>query len=65
MAKVNIDMWYGDKVSDVDQITISFYPNGCEYRGNCLKDGRYIGDYSTTDSIELEKAFPQLIFNWD
>ena len=40
MAKINIDMWYGDKKKDADKIDISFYPNYGEYRGNIWKDGR-------------------------
>lgn len=62
---IKIDMWYGDKHTDADKIDISFYPNAGEYRGNIYKGGKYIGDYTCTDSAELEKAFPQLSFNWD
>ena len=62
---IKIDMWYNDNVSDADKISITFYPNDGDYRGNIYKHGKIIGDYACTDSIELEKAFPQLIFNWD
>lgn len=62
---INIDMWYGDKSEDADRIDVTFYPNGCEYRGNIYKDGKCIGDYSCNDSVELEKKFSQLEFNWD
>ena len=61
---INIDMWYGNKSEEADRIDVIFYPNNCEYRGNIYKDGKYIGDYICTDSIELEKRFPQLEFNW-
>jgi hypothetical protein len=61
----NIDMWYGDNQKEADKIDISFYPNVCEYRGNIYKNGKIIGDYSCKDSVLLEKAFPQLSFNWD
>lgn len=62
---INIDMWYGDKHTDADRIDVSFSDCDCVYRGNIYKDGKCIGDYSCSDSIELEKAFPQLHFNWD
>ena len=63
--KVQVDMWYGDVKEEVDKISIMFYPNSGEYRGNIYKNGKIIGDYICESSIELEKAFPQLEFNWD
>lgn len=62
---IKIDMWHGDKKEDADKIDIFFYGLDCEYRGNIYKAGKAIGDYSCNDSVELEKAFPQLVFNWD
>lgn len=62
---INIDMWYGDDNKDADKIDIAFYPNDGEYRGNIYKNGKMIGDYVCTDSLELEKAFPQLTLEWD
>lgn len=62
---VHIDMWYGDKPTEADKISINFYDLDAEYRGNIYKNGETIGDYSCKDSLELEKAFPQLQFNWD
>lgn len=61
----NIDMWYGDKKEDADKIDIVFSDIDCIYCGNIYKEGKPIGDYSCTDSLELEKAFPQLTFNWN
>lgn len=58
-------MWYGDTKEKADKISVTFYPNGCEYRGNIYKDGKIIGDYICKSSVELEDAFPQLEFNWD
>lgn len=58
------DMWYGDSPRDADKVTILFYPNIGEYRGNILKDGRIIGDYSAKSWEKVEKMFPQLYFNW-
>ena len=62
---VNLDFWYGNTIEQVDEVTVSFYPNAGEYRGNMLIDKKFIGDYVATDSVELEKTFPQLYFNWD
>lgn len=61
---VKIEMWYGDLASEADKIDIAFYPNECRYRGNIYKGSKIIGDYYATDSVKLEKAFPQLVFNW-
>lgn len=61
---VKIDMWYRDKHTDADKIDVTFYPDSAEYRGNIYKDGKIIGDYVCNDSIELEKTFSQLNFNW-
>lgn len=62
---VKIDMWYGDAKEEADGISVTFYPNSGEYRGNIYKDGKMIGDYTCKSSVELEDAFPQLEFNWD
>ena len=62
---IKIDMWYGNKHTEADKIDICFYGNEGKYRGNIYKDGKIIGDYVCTDSVELEKKFTQLTFNWD
>jgi len=59
-----IDMWYGNKVEECDGIDVFFYPNGCIYRGNIYLKGKPIGDFSTTDSIEIEKTFKGK-FSWE
>lgn len=56
-----IDLWYNDKLTDCDDITVTFYPNEGIYRGNILKSGRYIGDFTTDSSIEIEKTFGFLL----
>lgn len=61
---LNIDMWYNNKSSEADKIDVTFYPNDGKYRGNIYKDGKAIGDYSCNDSVELEKYFSHLHFNW-
>lgn len=41
-----------------------FYPNEGIYRGNVYnEDGQMIGDYSSKDSIEIEKRFPGIFGN--
>lgn len=62
---IKIDMWYNDKPTDADKIDVFFYDLDCKHRGNIYKAGRIIGDYVCTDSTELEKVFPQLVFNWN
>lgn len=62
---INIDMWYNNDHSEANRITVIFYDMDAMYRGNIYKDNKIIGDYSCNNSVELEKAFPQLIFNWD
>lgn len=62
---LNIDMWYGDDHKQADKIDIVFYDLDCEYRGNIYINGKIVGDYTCNDSLELEKSFPQLTFNWD
>lgn len=62
---INIDMWYGNSHKEADKIDISFYSNDGKYRGNIYINGKIVGDYVCDDSLELEKSFPQLTFNWD
>lgn len=62
---IDIDMWYGDKSTEVDKLDIAFYPNEGKYRGNLYKDGKIIGDYVCDDSVSLEHKFPHLTFDWD
>lgn len=62
---INIDMWYGDDLKEVDKIDIAFYDLDCVYRGNIYINGKIVGDYASNDSLKLEKSFPQLTFNWN
>ena len=57
-------MWYNNAVEEADKITVTFSDIDAMYRGNIYKDNKIISDYSCNDSVELEKAFPQLQFNW-
>lgn len=60
-----IDFWYGNTIADVDRISIAFSDVDCVYRGNLYSHGRIIGDYTSSNSVELEKRFPQLKFRWE
>ena len=53
--------WYGNKIEEVTKIDITFSDCDCMYRGNCYIDGKMVGNYSTDDSIELEKLFHNYI----
>lgn len=64
--KRTLDIWPGNSYDDIVKIDISFSDCDCVYRGNIYnKEGKMIGDYSASDSLTLEKMFPQLVFNWD
>lgn len=55
---MKINYWYKDehKIAAAD---CYFYPNEGIYRGNVYNaEGRIIGDYSSRDSVEIEKRFP-------
>lgn len=55
---INLDMWYGDTYNpNTDTVSVCFYPNECIYRGNIKRNGKYIGDFSGKDSVEISKRF--------
>lgn len=54
---MKIDIWYPKE--NVAAVSVAFYPNDCEYRGNLYnKKGRIIGDFTSKNSLEIEKRFP-------
>ena len=60
---IKFDFWYNNCRADVSRITVCFYPDCCEYRGNLYDiTGKCIGDFVTNDSVTLEHEFPG-IFN--
>lgn len=61
---MNIDMWYNNPITDADRVDCFFYDSDCTYRGNLYKDGKCIGDYVATDSVELGKRLRALGFDW-
>lgn len=54
---MKIDVWYlGEKIAGA---SVTFYPHDNEYRGNLYNaQGRIIGDFSSKNSVEIEKRFP-------
>lgn len=58
-----VDMWYGDKIEDVDNLDVFWYSND-EYRGNVYIKDKCVGDYVITRGTDLCKTFPQLRWDW-
>ena len=59
-----IDYWYKGAHKDKYFADCFFYPNEGIYRGNIYnKKGKMIGDYSSRDSLEIEKTFPGIFGN--
>lgn len=55
---MRIDLWYPGQ-EEVVYADCFFYPNDGEYRGNLYNaDGKPIGDYSSKNSVEIERRFP-------
>lgn len=57
---IKIDYWYTDgRKNPAVYADCYFYPNDGIYRGNVFDaNGNMIGDYTATDSVEIEKRFP-------
>lgn len=56
---IKIDMWDGHNEKEIAAASVSFYPNAGIYRGNVYdKNGDFIGDFSSLDSVEIENRFP-------
>ena len=52
-----IDIWY--KGEEISAANCFFYPESGEYRGNLFNaQGRIIGDFTSRDSVAIEKRFP-------
>lgn len=60
---IRLDMWYGDRLSDVTRVNISWSDLDCVYRGNMFIGKKYVGDYTSSSVQEIEKAFPHLSGN--
>ena len=59
---IKIDFWYNER--EIAFADYTFYPNEGIYRGNVYDSkGNMIGDYSSTDSVAIEKMFPGIFGN--
>ena len=55
---MRIDYWYKDGRRAV-YATCTFYPMDGVYRGNVYDaNGDMIGDFTSADSVEIERRFP-------
>ena len=61
---INYDFYHGETIQEVKKINCFFNDNGCYYWGWLYdQNNNIIGDYNTTDSVELEKTFPGIFGN--
>lgn len=60
---LKIDMWYGDKLSDVDKYDVFWSDRDLVYRRNFYKDGKIIGDYSCNYISDLYDKLDGLAVN--
>ena len=61
---MKFDFWYENTKKDIARMDVFFYPDDGHYRGNLYnKNGDMIGDYVTTDSVEIENMFPGIFGN--
>ena len=59
---MTIDYWYSNRKAAFADCT--FYPADGVYRGNIYNSsGKPIGDYSSKNSVEVEKHFPGIFGN--
>lgn len=56
-GKIMIDLWYYDTLEECDSLTCSFSDCDCVYRGNIIKNGRFVGDYATDDFRRVVKLY--------
>lgn len=60
MRKIMIDLWYCDTLRECDGLTYSFSDRDCVYRGNIIKNGEIVGDYTASDFREIEKLYSRM-----
>lgn len=58
--KIIIDLWYGDTIRQCDGLTYSFSDCDCVYRGNIIKNGQFVGDFTTGNFAEIEKLYSRM-----
>lgn len=55
-----IDLWYFDTLTDCDGITCSFSDVDCVYRGNIVKNGRFVGDYTARNFQAVKDLYARM-----
>ena len=55
-----IDMWYGNRIEEVDMIDYGYYDHDCEYRGYMFIKGRPVGDFKTDRFSEIWQKFKHI-----
>lgn len=58
--KIIIDLWYGDTLQECDGLTCSFSDCDCVYRGNIIKNGQFVGDYTAGEFQSIEKLYRRM-----
>ena len=56
-----IDLWYSDSLTDCDGLTYSFSDMDCVYRGNIVKNGRFVGDYTARNFQAVEDLYSRMV----
>lgn len=54
------DLWYSDTLTDCDGLTYSFSDIDCVYRGNIVKNGRFVGDYTARNFQAVEDLYARM-----
>lgn len=60
IRKIKIDLWYSNTIQECDGLTYSFSDCDCVYRGNIIKNGQFVGDFTTGDFREIEKLYRRM-----
>ena len=58
--KIILDLWYGDALQECDGLTYSFSDCDCVYRGNIIKNGQFVGDYTASEFQSIEKLYRRM-----
>lgn len=52
-----LDFWYGDTMSDCDEMSCRFSDIDCMWYGNFYKNGKCVGDYTADYFQTIDKAW--------
>lgn len=63
LGSYQINLWYGNKPSEIDNLDISWSDNRLAYVGNLYIKGKPVGDFTTENTKQVEEWFSQ--FDWD